>query len=90
MENSRRKKLVVSVVCFCVICVWGIMQKEMRISAAEQKISERFVTVSDSDIETEDTEDTEPVLDMTKVTLKKKQHYMLFGSNIQLWKNSNI
>lgn len=68
MKNSKengRKKLLVSAVCFCVICVCGILFQGTSVRASGQINDEYYGDLP------EDTEAAEPVLDIEQVTLDK-------------------
>lgn len=63
--KNKRKKLLVSALCFCILCVYGIILNGTSASASEPAAIHFLNGL------TEDTESAEPALDMAKVTLQK-------------------
>lgn len=73
MRNIR-KRLLLSALCFCVLCACGIILSGTNASAAGQTAVEYYGDLPDSGAETESAENeesTENALDMTNVTLQK-------------------
>lgn len=71
IRGNRGRKLWLMAVCFCVICSHVIFFKGTDVSAAQQRVSVRYDSWSDSEEWPDDTGSTETVLDMTNVTLEK-------------------
>lgn len=70
-RGSRKRNLFVSTVCFCIICAFCICFKGTDANAADWNRSDYVGDIPYNTTETEDTESTTPILDMTNVTLSK-------------------